>query len=249
MKNQDNVFEDFEFKPITEGLGFHPRSETKDHALASNKESLAIETITKSQAESIQPPLPRKAKTNTKIDQASKTQKTVDEILQTLNTRKSSQFPDIYEDPALATSKSSSLYKPSTWEFAAGIIDFMLVIALQIACLMIVMTVTNTRAETLLTTSDMDYALWFALLTQLGGISFIYLVVCRSFLGFTAGEWVFDQRLGLPSEQKQLEYIFKVATRSLVVVITGFILFPFLSLLFNKDVLGESLGIPLLKRS
>ncbi len=248
MKNQEDVFEDFEFKPITEGLGFHPRTESAGEKTTKPNKGLEIETITKSEAEGLKPPLPRKSKSQP-AEQTTKTQKAVDEILQTLNSRRTVQFTDSIEEKKQISPQATPIFKPATWEFAAGIIDFMLVIAIQIACLMIVLTVTNTSIEALFINSETDYMLLFALLTQLSGISFMYLLVSRAFLGFTAGEWVFDQRLGLPSEQKHMNYIFRVATRSLVAIITGFLVFPFLSLVFNKDVLGEILGIPLLRRT
>ena len=75
------------------------------------------------------------------------------------------------------------------------------------------------------------------------------MVATRLFLGFTAGEWVFDQRLGKPDQFGQGLYSAKVAFRSFLTIASGFVLFPALSTLFNRDLLGQLMGLELVKKA
>ena len=73
----------------------------------------------------------------------------------------------------------------------------------------------------------------------------IYTVACRTFFGKTLGEWVFDYRLGTPADQERPAYPLRVAVRSLILSMTGFILFPVLNSLFGEDLLGRLTGVSL----
>ena len=49
-------------------------------------------------------------------------------------------------------------------------------------------------------------------------------------------------------EQNELMYLPKVALRTLLVMATGFVVLPFLSYLFNKDIAGNITGVNLFKK-
>lgn len=72
-----------------------------------------------------------------------------------------------------------------------------------------------------------------------------YMVLTRGFLGMTVGEWTCDLRLGQPRERLEIQYVLKVAIRTTLVLLTGFIPLPLLSLIFGVDLAGKLTGLKL----
>lgn len=79
-------------------------------------------------------------------------------------------------------------------------------------------------------------------------VSFMYLTLNRIYMGWTPGEWAFDQRIGKPNELSTASYSLRVVARSLLVILTGFIVFPLISALFNKDFAGQITKAQLYKK-
>jgi len=76
----------------------------------------------------------------------------------------------------------------------------------------------------------------------------LYQMILRMFLGFTIGEWACGLRLGSTSERLSGNYAFRVFLRSMVNMVSGFVLLPFLSLLFGQDLAGRISGLYLVTR-
>lgn len=76
-------------------------------------------------------------------------------------------------------------------------------------------------------------------------LSCSYMIMLRSFLGFSLGEWACSLRLGSPSERLASIYGLRVLARVLVIFITGIITLPILSLLMGKDFAGKISGLKL----
>ena len=70
-----------------------------------------------------------------------------------------------------------------------------------------------------------------------------YLVFMRVFMGASIGEWTCDLRLGEPLQRFEFSYLFRVILRTTVVVGSGLILLPILSLLFSRDLAGDISGV------
>ena len=51
-------------------------------------------------------------------------------------------------------------------------------------------------------------------------------------MGFTPGEWAFDQRCGNEMQQASSSYILKITARTLLVMVTGFLPLTLISALF-----------------
>jgi hypothetical protein len=87
--------------------------------------------------------------------------------------------------------------------------------------------------------------------TQIGvvllvySVSQLYLILSRSFFGQTLGEWSMDTQVGLPKEQEQISYIFKLISRTLVLTLTAFFILPLLSMIFGKDLAGRAASLKL----
>lgn len=70
-------------------------------------------------------------------------------------------------------------------------------------------------------------------------VSLIYFVGFRVLMGATIGEWSCSIRVGQPYERLQSGYKMKVIARVFLILMTGVVTIPVLSLLFKKDIAGE----------
>jgi hypothetical protein len=65
----------------------------------------------------------------------------------------------------------------------------------------------------------------------------------RVFNGATFGEQACALRLGQPTQRMQPGYIFKVILRTTLIMMTGVIPLPVLSLFFKRDLAGDVSGV------
>ena len=131
--------------------------------------------------------------------------------------------------------------------FTAAFLDGLLVVASGLICLIILLSVTRMDLIALLTQSGKT-EIYFSTFMLFAVVSLIYLTATRVFLGSTPGEWAFDQQAGTDEDQQDLNYMFKVISRSVLVIGTGFILFPIASFAMAKDLLGDITGVHLYTR-
>jgi hypothetical protein len=75
------------------------------------------------------------------------------------------------------------------------------------------------------------------------GISMIYFVLFRVFLAATLGEYSCGLRLGQPLQRIQKNYSLKIILRTLLIIFTGIVTLPILSLIFKKDIAGRLCGV------
>ncbi|MGZ3782393.1 MAG: RDD family protein [Pseudobdellovibrionaceae bacterium] len=73
----------------------------------------------------------------------------------------------------------------------------------------------------------------------------VYMISIRSLMGSTIGEWSCNLRLGQPHERLQSNYIFRVALRSTLILFTGIVTLPILSLILGRDIAGMLSGLRL----
>ncbi|MGZ5279464.1 MAG: metalloendopeptidase [Pseudobdellovibrionaceae bacterium] len=234
--------DEFEFRPLTEGLGFHKKSQ--DKPLAAPKTALKFQNEMPDLA--IQTPLPRKSFDSTQSLKKPPTNNTVDEILKTLNEKKAVDFS---AEKSKLREPAPIVYKATPWDISASLLDAMLVTAGTLLCLILLLVVTRIDLFANLYHPDAQGMVYFSLGALVVTVSWIYLVGHRVFLGFTPGEWVFDQRLGKPEVFGTSSYALKAIARSTIVLLTGFIVFPVLSFIMNQDYLGKLMGLELVKRA
>lgn len=236
-------FEEFEFKPITEGLGFHnkkPQSKIKSSSL-DDLEFMAPDLSTLE----IQKPLPRKHE-KSELPPIPSTSKTVDDILQTLNNKK---HLDYLETPKIQSAPlEKGLYSFSSFDLSAALLDGMMIVASFLASLIVLLVITKVDLFSNLINPDDDGFIWMGLVGLFSFLSWSYLIINRIFIGQTPGEWVFDQRIGAVEQFGSASYSLRVVLRSTLAILTGFILFPLLSLIFKKDFLGQITGVRLMKK-
>lgn len=266
-------FEEFEFKPLTEGLGFHKKKnvvqglsfeienslhqdakdlaakKSSEHLLQSTGLDLIAEPMATSMSPGMSTPLPRKkAKIeNIEIDNS---KSAVDEILSTLNKRRMDIDFDSTKQQLKATAKEPKVatFTKTTISFSAAFLDGMLVLAASLLCMIALLLITKVDLVANLSSPDDEGMIYLATFSVFAGVTFIYLLVNRAFLGYTPGEWAFDMRLGTPQDLEKPTYILKVMTRSVLQIATGLIILPILSLIFKKDLAGEISGASMMKR-
>ncbi|MEK6626987.1 MAG: RDD family protein [Bdellovibrionota bacterium] len=71
----------------------------------------------------------------------------------------------------------------------------------------------------------------------------VYLVMMRVFMGASLGEWSCHLRLGQPTERMRASYIFRVIGRTTLILLTGVVALPLISLILKKDLVGNLSGL------
>jgi hypothetical protein len=260
-------FDEFEFKPLTDGLGFHKKKPTQQAAsfdiepkvpaadpFAKNTlKNQGLELLEEPGTDPLRPPLPRKGRTPLPTAPGNLTEvggdgsAAVDEILKTLQKNRRLDFENSKQKITQTAPKAE--LKKSVWSFSASILDAMLVVAASLLCMIIVLVVTKADLIGNLSNPDSSGMIYLSLASVFASVCFIYLVVNRIFVGCTPGEWAFDQVVGKPEELNTAKFTGAVIVRSLVVIATGLIVMPILSVLMNKDIAGNISGAKLYKKA
>ena len=127
-------------------------------------------------------------------------------------------------------------YVLSLWSLMASTIDALLLIAMSCVFLMVFIKIIKTP----LTPSVLkDFAVIYVI------VSWLYMITLRFFTGSSIGEAACDLRLGRPQERNAPGYFAKVVFRATLVVVTGLVVLPLLSLVFGRDLAGSLSGLKL----
>jgi hypothetical protein len=300
-------FDEFEFKPLTDGLGFHKKKSTgqkfnKEEETFTSKKFIKDQGLSLLDEVNVNPlstPLPRKkinpglgkisinqnAESNFDINSDSSPTNPVDDILKTLqknrrfnieeesngnkalsnsvttstilNSTKPLQQISSFKSATKTMAKTTELIAPKakesskalSWTFESSLLDAMLITAASILCMIILLVITKTDLIGNLTHPDDNGMIYLSTLGMFAVVSFIYLSVNRIFLGYTPGEWAFDERIGNPEDLNSKSYSIKIIARSALVVLTGFILLPIISMLFRKDIAGQITGARIMRKA
>jgi hypothetical protein len=253
IDKSSDPFDEFEFKPLTEGLGFHRKTEitnfesTQEQSNSSTSTSLnkkpRIEfALTNSSTNFINEPSLSDASSK---GQPPTTSTTVDDILRTLSERKKYDFT---EDLKLSQPQENKM-KLSHFELSAALLDGMLIIASFLTSLIVLLVITKVDLFGNLLTPDEDGMIYYSLAGLFAGLCWMYLIVNRMFLGFTPGEWVFDQRIGKVEQLGTASYSLGIVMRSTIIIATGLILLPLASMISGKDWIGKLFNVQTFKKA
>ncbi len=127
-------------------------------------------------------------------------------------------------------------YKLTLWSLAASSIDALLLVAMSCIFLMVFVKIIKIPITKGLLED-------FALIYVVG--SWIYMITTRFFMGSSIGEAACDLRLGRPQERLSAWYFVRVVFRATLIVITGLVILPLLSLVFGRDIPGMLSGLKL----
>lgn len=129
------------------------------------------------------------------------------------------------------------------WTWLSVAVDTMMMIALSCFFVISFSLLMKTSAPDVL-----KYILKDLSLAKIFGAAFLfsfwmYMIFLRGFNGATIGEWTCSLRLGQPWQRVQSGYILKVLVRTTLIMVTGIITIPVLSLLFKRDIAGDISGV------
>lgn len=281
MNNEVDPFEEFEFKPITDGLGFH-RNSTKlnvptNHSnkrISDNSSSELTFTPAKQSSATadnfsapvrealFSTPLPNK-KTKTVSSSASdmyheraalsqtQTHDIVDEILKNIETSKQKTPPHFQggkSEVKVVTSRVEPTFKPSAPLMTAMLLDSMLVVASSLLFLVALLAITKIDLLQNIKNPDDQGSVYISLFLLFSSVSFIYYMIFRTFLGYTPGEWAYDQKIEIKNGKLDFFALTKIALRSIIIFVTGGFVLPLVSWVWGKDLLGEFLDLPLVRK-
>jgi hypothetical protein len=131
----------------------------------------------------------------------------------------------------------------SNWP--AAFFDSAMITGMTLLFSAVVFALTHVELAVIAESITTDLGVQVASLAIVFAVFEIYTVTCRTFFAKTLGEWVFDSRLGTVDDQKKFSYPFKVAWRTLLITVTGFVLLPALSTVFGVDIAGALSGVKL----
>ncbi|WP_409479259.1 hypothetical protein [Pseudobdellovibrio sp. HCB154] len=271
----NDPFDEFEFKPLTSGLGFHKEStstkastpsvtskvEFKSSHLtfdtpATTAASTSVNTTTPA-GFNLNSPLPRTATqttttTNTQRKASINVPTIEDDSISKAQTAVNEILKNLnqkkQQEEALARNTRRPEWIAAVPSVSAGFLDTMLIAAFFLLSLIAMLAITKIDLIANISNPDPQYLIYWATLSLLGGIQIIYYVACRAFLGCTPGEWAFDQRCGNELQQASSTYVLRVAARSVINVATGFVLMTLISLVLRFDVLAAVTGTQIQKQ-
>jgi hypothetical protein len=237
-----NQQDDFQFKPLTKGLGFHPKKDSAASGTPTSPAPIATKTVPAGAAQTYDPtpasagrslrldtPLPRPETRRTPTP--STANQTVDNILKNLSDKnRSLNFQD--------KGQNLSPYLQTAPSLAAGFLDFLLITALGLLYLMTL--IFTLKLDLIKSVTDGGTEVWISTGAVFLVVGFVYYVTQRMFVGFTLGEWAYEQRLGLPEEMTKATYGLKVFYRQLLIIVTGIVTIPLLSWAVGRDLGGIS---------
>lgn len=158
-------------------------------------------------------------------------------------------FPQTEKEKAKATAAEAAAgLSPVAANFAAGLIDAMVVTGIATILLVCIITITRINLIALLSNASTDGSTQMNLALLTLAVLQVYMLISRVFAGATLGEWAFDLQLGTNDQQRKLIYPAQVLWRTVVNTITGLILIPLLSFAFNRDLNKYITGTQLYRR-
>lgn len=156
-------------------------------------------------------------------------------------------FAQVAKAPKISNKISVEPLAPAIKEvpfsIAAFIFDSFVVMGLTFLFTGVVLAVTQADLLTVLANAQTDIPTRASLVVLFLSVIQLYIVLSRSFFGRTIGDWAFDVQLGNQQQQKSAIYPILVGWRALLVMLTGFITLPILSIISRRDVAAFLTGV------
>ncbi len=242
--SQGDVLDEFEFKPLTSGLGFHKKTAVENQFNPTNKVDFKGSHLNFSPNAAPTTPMPI-VKPSIQVplledDSIVKAQSAVNEILKNLNQKK--------QQESLQKNQSKFEWQATTPSLAAAVLDAMFVTALFLVCMICLLSIVKVDLVTQLTGAESGGVI-LATVGLLLFSHFVYMTLFRTYMGHTPGEWAFDQRCGRDLDQASASYVPKVVLRTLLISMTGFIPLTLTSWILRFDLVGTLINLPVQKRA
>ena len=263
---EKNNGDDFEFKPLTVGLGFHKKTiDLRENSLNFSEGPVSSREISTGPLKRSTTGFMPKSKT-TAPSSAEKTAPRSPNPSYSLNPPpwtpilNDKKMGDLFSGrpaalgtldlnanltPARATSSTAIKPKlsPVAVNWPAALFDAAMILGMGLLFSAVVFALTKIDLNDLGAMLKNETGAQIATYLLLLAVFEIYCVSCRSFFGKTLGEWAFDCRLGDAHDQESIFYPLAVAWRTLIIALTGFIALPLLSTLLGRDIAGVLSGV------
>lgn len=135
--------------------------------------------------------------------------------------------------------------QPVAAHFGSAILDTLVAVGFGCVLLAIALSVTEANLLLLLENTQTDAETVGALLFLFVAGGLLYVLAARSFMGATLGEWSYEIRVGSREMRTRWFYPVLVMWRGALVTVTGFVLFPIISMIAGTDVLKFLTGLGL----
>lgn len=288
---EKDPFDEFEFKPINEGLGFHKKTAQFKKSLDATqsmpsvslplKQPLHNETPGRSQSPKLplhdfvdrpkwtdtpqgaprstiapqtssrgttpfaSPSTERAIETRAPIQQTPARSPIMPSTSSAANVARGALRPETTTKPREQITRSTHKYDDTNVFIPAIIFDSIVVIGLTCMFAVAVLLVVDVDLLSIIQIAGTDLMTLLSLVLLCFSVLELYLIIFRSFLGATLGEWAFDIQLGTKAEQASAYYPLRVILRSFIVIATGFVTLPLLSLIAGQDLAGMISGLSL----
>ncbi|MFM6926830.1 MAG: hypothetical protein ACKOX6_00105 [Bdellovibrio sp.] len=136
-------------------------------------------------------------------------------------------------------------HRLALWSWLASMIDGLLLLAASCLFLICFSLIVKSPAGAVLSEMFHTQIKGLFFLEIFAASSWIYLITTRIFMGSSVGEWACDLRLGQPQERLASAYAVRVVLRCTLILATGVVTLPILSLLSGKDLAGVLSGLRL----
>ena len=142
-------------------------------------------------------------------------------------------------------SKKRSGFKLTLWSWMSALIDGLILISISCFSMILFSILMKTPARDILKFISIEPNVIEMCLFSFFFSFWVYLVMMRAFMGASLGEWSCQLRLGQPAQRIKASYVLKVILRTTLILATGVVILPLLSLIFKEDLVGELSGLRL----
>ena len=136
-------------------------------------------------------------------------------------------------------------YQLVMWSWLASFIDALILISISCVFLLAFSYIVRSGGAHFLHDVRIEKSLQRNFVAVFLLCSWVYMVTLRVLTGSSVGEWACDLRLGKPHERIKTQYPLRVILRESLVLITGLVILPLLSLISGRDIAGKLSGLQL----
>lgn len=140
-------------------------------------------------------------------------------------------------------SQNRSGFHLALWSWMSAFIDTLILISISCFSLILFSFLMKTQARDIFRMLSFEPNISLMFLVSFLFSFWVYMVMMRVFMGASLGEWSCQLRLGQPVQRIKTGYVLRVMARTTILLFTGVITLPILSLLLKHDLLGDITGV------
>ena len=140
-------------------------------------------------------------------------------------------------------SQKRSRFQLTLWSWMSALIDGLVLVSSSCFTMILFSVLMRTQARDLLKFFLVESNILKMFMVFFGFSFWVYLIMMRIFMGASLGEWSCQLRLGQPVQRIKTSYILRVMARTTLILVTGIITLPILSIVCKKDLIGDLTGL------